>query len=175
MKTIEFGFDNNMEPTGSWQGMGIKEGLLLVDAQYIGSVEVDEQHFVIAKVEKDEYNRFPDLAGKFIVRDALVDVYADGSTTLFLNQQQSAWAKQIENLINLPQVNAKIHNIEDVFNAVNGIHRSNNAFKIEEMKDKLIATSIVPEAYERKYEAINHCHRPISEVYLDTLEDSKHL
>ena len=85
MKKIEFGFANDAEPKGSWQGIGIKDGLLLTDAVYYGAISFNGNNFIVAKVDNDEYNRFPSLLDKFIVRDAVVDVYADGSNTLFLN------------------------------------------------------------------------------------------
>ena len=40
MKKIEFGFANEQNPRGSWEGIGIKPGLLLNEADYYGVVNV---------------------------------------------------------------------------------------------------------------------------------------
>ena len=111
MKKIKFGFANDVEPKGSWQGIGIREGLLLPDAIYYGSFSYNGNNYIVAKVDKDEYGRFPNLLNKFIVRDALVDVYADGSNTLFLNQEVSHNAQSIEMFLNNERIIGKVNDI----------------------------------------------------------------
>ena len=67
MKQIEFGYSNDVDPKGSHEGMGIKPGLFLTEADYYGSVEFEGNYYIVAKVVSDEYNRFPQLLDKFIV------------------------------------------------------------------------------------------------------------
>ena len=96
MKKIEFGYANDYKPSGSWQGLGIKEGLLLADAEYYGVVNYGRDSFIVAKVIEDKYGRYPQLLGNFIVRPAIADMYPDGSGILFLDQEQSGIGEQIE-------------------------------------------------------------------------------
>ena len=164
MKQIEFGYSNDVDPKGSHEGMGIKPGLLLTEADYYGSVEFKGNYYIVAKVVSDEYNRFPQLLDKFIVRQALCDLYADGSAILMLNQEETQLTRMLENHLNNPQIKDRITSIEDIMNLSNGLHRSSNAFILGELgyNGKIISTSITPEAFERKNSAINSCHHSIS-------------
>lgn len=164
MKKIEFGFSNDANPTGSHAGMGIKPGLLLCDADYYGSIEFEGDYYIIAKVVEDKYNRFPQLLDNFIVRQALCDLFADGSAVLMLNQEESEITKMLENCLNNSQIKNKISTIEDIISLVPGLHRSSDAFILAELgyNGRIVSTSILPEAFERKNSAIKSCHRPIS-------------
>ena len=102
MKKIEFGYANEKEPKGSWEGIGIKQGMLLTEADLYGFVKVGNNSYVVAKVTKDEYNRYQELLDKFLVRPALADLYPDGSGIIFLDQEQSLEAYQLEEYLNSP-------------------------------------------------------------------------
>ena len=95
MKKIEFGFSNDSNPTGSWEGLGIKEGLMINDADYYGAIHYEGYNYIISKVVDDEYCRYPEFVGKFIVRPALCDVYADGSVTMYLNSEENIVSKKL--------------------------------------------------------------------------------
>lgn len=166
MKKIEFGYSNDANPTGSHAGMGIKPGLLLCDADYYGSIEFEGDYYIIAKVVEDKYNRFPQLLDNFIVRQALCDLFADGSAVLMLNQEESEITKMLENCLNNSQIKNKISTIEDIISLVPGLHRSSDAFILAEFgyNGRIVSTSILPEAFERKNSAIKSCHRPISSL-----------
>lgn len=162
MKKIEFGYANEMNPSGSWQGIGIKEGLLLPAAEYYGAVSYEDNSYIIAKVIEDEYKRYPELLGKFIVRPAIADLYKDGSGNIFLNQEETLVTKQLESHLNNPQISEKINNFNDILNFTNGINRASNAFTFLTMDDKIISTSITNEEFERKNNAIKNCHDSFS-------------
>lgn len=163
MKKIEFGFANDVDPKGSWQGLGIKEGLLLHEAIYYGSFSFNGNNFIVAKVEKDEYGRYPNLLNKFIVREALVDVYADGSNTLFLNQEVSQTAQTFEETLNRERVKDRIKDINDIINLC-CVHHPSKLFKLVELEDTIIATSITETAFTNKNEAIKNCHHTLSDM-----------
>ena len=110
-KRIEFGYANEMNPSGSWEGIGINKGLLLTDAEYYGSMQYGDKSLIVAKVIEDEYGRFPELVDNFIVREALVDLYKDGSGILFLNQEETVICKKLEELLNRKQIKEKITDI----------------------------------------------------------------
>lgn len=164
MKKIEFGYANDIDPKGSWEGIGIKQGLLLIEADYYGAIQYEGNSYIVAKVTEDKYGRFPDMVDKFIVRNAVVDIYADGSSTLFLNQEESLESKQFERYLNMEQLKDKVNNVSDVLNFINGVYAPNKSFRLLEMDDKIIATSITNEAFEVKNEAIKNCRQTISEM-----------
>ena len=164
MKQIEFGYSNDIDPKGLHEGMGIKPGLFLTEANYYGSIEFDGNSYIIAKVIKDKYNRYPDLVDKFIVRDAIADMYVDGSGCLFLNQEQSITAQQLENYLNSKNIKNKINNYKDIFKLCNGVSPANKMFTLLEMESTFFATSIIPSAFEEKKEALKKCHKSFSEL-----------
>ena len=164
MKKIEFGFANEIEPKGSWEGIGIKEGLLLTEADYYGAIEYDGNSYIVAKVVEDKYGRYPELLNNFIVRGALVDMYADGSNTLFIDQERTFEAEQIEKYFNNALTNKDINNIGDILTNVNGLNKANKLFTLMEMDERIIATSITHEAFEVKNEAIKSCRQSFSDM-----------
>lgn len=164
MKKIEFGYANEIDPKGSWEGIGIKHGMLLTDADYYGAIELHGNSYIVAKVVEDKYDRFPELVNNFIVRGAVADMYADGSGTLFLDQEQSFEAQQIENYLNQDLVKNKINDFSDIVGYVKGLQPANKFFTLLSMNDKVIATSITHEAFEIKNEAIKNCRQTFSEM-----------
>ncbi len=164
MKKIEFGFSNDENPRGSWQGIGINDGTFLSEAEYYGSFGYDNNNYILVKVVKDEYRRNPELLDNFIVRKALCDLYQDGSAVLMLNQEKDMVCQQLENYFNNPQIKEKIHSIDDAIKLCQGTYKSPDSFILAELRDTVVATSIIPETFDRKNEAIKNCHMPISEL-----------
>lgn len=150
MKKIEFGFANEKNPTGSWQGTGINEELSLTDAEYYGAVKFDGNSYIIAKVIEDKYGHWPNLVGRFIVRPAVADIYSDGSGIIFLDQEQSLKGKQIENFLNNEQIKDKINSLDDIVNFIkNGISKNNESFDNCAISDIYTTTSIRHEEFEK--------------------------
>ena len=164
MKKIEFGHSNDFNPKGSWEGIGIKPGLMLTEAEYYGTIKYEENSYIVARVTKDEYARFPHLLGNFIVRPAIADLYADGSGNIFLDQEESIVTRQLETHLNDPRIKDRINNINDVFNNCNGVHMADMSFKFLTLGDRFISTSITHEAFERKNEALKKCRKSFSQM-----------
>ena len=160
MKRIQFGFANESNPSGSWGGIGISEGLFLTEADYYGSISVEGNSYIIAKVTEDEYGRYPQLLDKFIVRQALYDMFADGSGVLYLNQGENEVTQKLAEQLNRPEVSEKIQSPEDFVKL--GMPKGPRSFTLVELNDNIIATSIRPDVFERKNSAIKNCHQPIS-------------
>jgi len=174
MKKIEFGHANDATPTGSWQALGIQPDLMLCDAEFIGTIAHQDERYIVARVDKDEYNHYPELLGKFIVRDSVVDLFADGSTILYLNQQQSVSAQTIQKYLNMESIKGQITEVNDIPRYLNGVYVSpEKKDKLIEMDSKIIATSITPEAFAAKRNAIKNCHKPFSHYGEPTLEKEK--
>lgn len=164
MKKIEFGYSNDYNPKGSWEGIGIKPGLLLTDAEYYGAIKYDGNSYIVAKVIEDEYGKFPHMLGNFIVRPAIADLYADGSGVIFLDQEESILSQQLETSLNEPQNKNIITGINDIINNYNGIHFADKSFQFLTMEDSFITTSITHEAFERKNDLLKNCRSSISEL-----------
>ena len=174
MKKIEFGFSNDAVPTGQWEGIGIAPGLILTDAEYYGSFSIDGYNFIVAKPTSDEYGNYPDMVGKFIVREALVDLYADGSSNVFLNQDVSSGVEgRFGELLDRAAQSGTIKSGEDFIIdvariAIPNAHGTSKAFKLAEMDERIIATSITPEAFKAKKEALKNCHQSFSQLGTNT-------
>jgi len=173
MKKIEFGYSNDIEPNGSWEGKGLKQSLLLTEADYYGVVECDGNSYLISKVTDDKYNNYPYLVNKFIVRGAIIDMYADGSSILFLDGIQSIPAERIERFLNMKQIKDKICCIDDVFTYIQGLNRCNKFFKLLEMEDKILATTINHNIFESKNEAIKNCKQTFSDLQRSIVTKTK--
>lgn len=161
MKKIEFGFDNNLNPTGSWQGIGINPKVMLLDAEYIGSVSIEGNNYIITKTVNQTRNYQENM---FLVRNALVDLFPSGSGILYLNQNENEITNGLENLLNNPNVKDKIITVEDVLRVCSAANYSMPSFRIIESSPKIIATSILPEVFEEKNNAINNCHKTFTQI-----------
>lgn len=161
MKKIEFGFDNNLNPTGSWQGIGINPKVMLLDAEYIGSVSIEGNNYIITKTVNQTRNYQENM---FLVRNALVDLFPSGSGILYLSQNENEITNGLENLLNNPNVKDKIITVEDVLRVCSAANYSMPSFRIIESSPKIIATSILPEVFEEKNNAINNCHKTFTQI-----------
>ena len=164
MKKIKFGYSNSTNPTGNYEGIGIKPGLMLCDADYYGAIQYDGNNYIIAKVVEDEYNRYPQLLNRFIVRKALCDLYADGSCIMMLDQNENEVTQLLENFYNSTEIQKYIKNPEDIFIVGNGIYRAPISFFYASLRDEVFSTSIITEVFDKKNEAIKHCHSSVSEL-----------
>ena len=176
MKKIEFGFANEQNPRGSWEGIGIKPGLLLNEADYYGVVNVNRDSYIVAKVTKDDNNRYPQLLDKFIVRQAIADIYPDGSGIIFLDQEQSNTASLLEEHLNNPEIKDRISSIEDVLKLSSGLALGARVFNLLTDGEKIITTSIKHEVFTKKNEALKYCHMSFSELFMayqEQLQDNK--
>ena len=173
MKKIEFGYSNDAAPTGSHEGMGIKPGLLLCNADYYGAIEFEGNYYIIAKVVEDEFQHYQQLLGNFIVRKALCDLYPDGSCILMLDQNEDIVTQQLENYLNDERVKQYINTADDIFKVCNSnVHRAPASFMLAEYnRDTILSTSITSEAFEIKNEAIKNCHSSFSSLQIQ-LSDS---
>lgn len=174
MQKIEFGYSNDMDPSGSQEGLGIKPGLFLTDADYYGAIKFDGDQFVVVKVTEDEYNRYPQLLGKFMVIPAIADIYVDGSGIILLNQEQSEVAKQIEKILNEREFKDSITSATDIVKRFNGIYPADRTFDFltddRIYGDRILSTSILPDVFEMKQTALKRFHLSISQAAVNSYE-----
>ena len=152
MTKIKFGFANEMNPNGSWQGIGIKDGLMLLEADYYGAISYLDEDYVVAKVVEDEYNRFPELLNNFIVRPAVRRTYNDGSGILLLNQEENATSKALELLLNNEKIKNGITSNEDIKGLSSDIKDASFTTTDLISHNEIISTSIIPEAFAKEVE-----------------------
>ena len=173
MKKIEYGFANDLIPKGSWEGIGINPTLHLTDGEYIGSVSIGKNNYIVSRIVEDKYGRYPQLLNNFLVSDAIYDVYSDGSGILYLDQEQSIEAMSLQNYLNSSSNKEKIHTSQDIINNINGVNRSNNFFRLMESEDRIIATSILHTVFEEKNEALKNCHSTMSDMQMQLNAQTK--
>lgn len=180
MIKIEFGHSNDINPNGSWEGIHISEDLPLTSADYYGSIQLGEKSYIVAKVVEDEYNRYPELLNNFIVREALVDLYKDGSGILFLDQEKTEASTQIERFLNSSRIKEKIKDKAALISECReiGAYRASNAFSMIEQEGKIapiVSTSITHEAFNKKFESLKYCHGSFSDLQSQIEELQKQL
>ena len=165
MKTIKFGYNNEINPTNQFEGIGIKPGLLLCNADYYGAVQYEGNNYIIAKVTKDEFNKYPEMLNRFIVREALCDIYADGTAILMLNQDENMVTHYLEEYLNKPEIKENIKTTADILKNCRVLRNAPVSFVLPEIgNSEILATSIRSEEFNKKAEAIRNCHCPISEL-----------
>ncbi len=174
MGKIEFGYDNGMTPTGAWEGLGLKPGSNLYDASYYGAVRVGEEQFIVTKITEDKYNRYPELLDNFMVIPAIADMYKDGSGNIYLNQEQSLNAKQIEETLNKLKEEANLNNIDDITNYLEGLSPADRTFDMligeKSDQEKYTATAVLPEVFENMQTAFENCNLSFSELSRKMME-----
>jgi len=168
MKKIEFGYSNSSNPTGSWEGIGISNDLLIQEAEYFGALSYEGNTYIFAKNIVDD-DISPNNTDSFMVRDALVDMFADGSGIIMLNQEKSFVSQQFEEYLNKAEIKARVKSIDDIMNLVRGLGHPPKSFKIMEMdyeNNSMLATSLAPEVFEKKNEAIKNCQSSFSDIQM---------
>lgn len=176
---LDFGFSSDIDPTGSFEGIGIQQGSPLISAEYCGAISYEGDDgktstCIVAKVTEDEFGRYPELLDNFIVMDAIYDLYADGSGTLYLDQEQSEMAKRIQKHINDENIKPRISDASDILRLTGGIYCAPNSFRLLDTYPEGVsipATTIRSDVFAAKRMAINSCKKPFS-VLQQGLDDS---
>lgn len=170
MKKIKFGYSLDDNPTGSWSGIGIEPGKPMTNGDYIGSFNHEGNDYVLARISDNNSSIFKHEIGKYIVRDALVDVYADGSNVMYLDLETSSFAQQMETAINERNKYEDIEDINKLAEYNDNINISHSFFRITEDPDNIIATSIKHEAFEEKRDLLKNCHQSFIELQRDSVK-----
>lgn len=162
MEKIKFYFSNEYNPTGGTDGWGLTETSPIAEADYYGAIKYNGNSYIVAKITEDEYNRYPALLGKFIVRDAIADMYPDGSGTIYLDQVESLVSKQLEERLNSPEIIDYIHNINDVVNSCSGVGIADMSF--QHLRYSGYSVSIMHDVFQRKNETLKNCKGTFSQL-----------
>lgn len=139
MKKINYGYDISDNPTGAFQGIGIKdkpEGA--VTGEFIGIVSVNDDDYLIGRTT-EAFGRNPEYIDKIAVRRVMSQNFDDGSGILFIDMEESQITKAIEKVMEEKKVTE-----ESLRNVTNKKYDS----LIQE--DEITATSIRPDVFDRK-------------------------
>lgn len=160
MRSVHLGYSNEMMPTGSAEGIGIKPGLMLISADYYGAFNYEDNTYIVMKVVSDEYNRFPHLLNKFIVRESIYDLYVDGGGNLYLNQEETDITNMFERYLNSPEIKDKITGTPSMVPLFNGVYIPPKSYSLLELgpeTNHVYAVSILPEVFNRKKSELKKC------------------
>jgi len=160
MKEVGFGFSNDIRPSGSFEGIGLGTTSGPVKGEHLGFIELDGTNYIIARTTMS----FRDEGiGKIVVREALADLYPDGSAILFLNQYVSDRCLRLEEHFNSPKTIELLAKGIPVKELSPGF-RSSLAYECASRGEHFSATAIKKEVFEQKKELLRKCTMSFSEM-----------
>lgn len=174
MKKVEFGYANESNPRGSFEGIGLAEGAKgAVAAEFVDVMRMNGRDYLITKITEAFRNSEQEI-GRFDVRRALVDLFPDGSSIMFLDQLHSSDCIDLEELLN----SDKAKNLMERGVSVKDICGAGNApasFVIATHADLVLATAIRHEVFEEKMALLSRCRGSFTDMRmeLESLQKAK--
>lgn len=162
MKEVHFGYENSLNPIGSFEGIGTGKGLHgPVVGEYIDVISLSGEEYLISKVEVKKDIQGSDY--QYDVRRALADIYPDGSGILFLDQEQSEMCLRVSAMLNSAQGKECLDKgltVREICEA----HMAPFSFECVTRANTVLATSILHEIFDVKKRRIASCHRSFSDM-----------
>ena len=163
MKKIHFGYSNDNNPTGSFEGMGASRNKDIIDSEFIDFMELNGRFYLISKISST-FRGQEDKIGKIDVREVIADLYPDGSGIIFANQEKTDICTSLENSLN----NA-IGLLEKGFNVkqICTGHNAPDSFSSllhENSELPLLITGIKSNIFEEKRMLISLCRNSFSSM-----------
>jgi hypothetical protein len=157
MKQVHFGFSNDLNPTGSFEGIGLgmtegSKNVGPVNGEFLEFMNINNEDYLVSKAALVFGNdaRFKD---KYIVRRAIADLYSDGSGLVFLDQYFSPECQRLEEMLNVQRYKELLERGR-LPHEICGGYKSSAAFDCLVKKDledvAFLATAIPHETFERK-------------------------
>lgn len=174
MKKVEFGYANESNPRGSFEGIGLAEGAKgAVAAEFVDVMRMNGSNYLITRITEVFKSSEQDV-GKIDVRRALVDLFSDGSSLMFLDQLHSSDCIKLEELLN----SDKAKNLMDRGVSVKEICGGANApasFVVATHADLVLATAIRHEIFEEKMALLSRCRGSFTDMRmeLESLQKAK--
>lgn len=160
MKKIEFGTDNGLRPNGSWDSIGLSNGVL--SGELIGLFNYDGDDYIVTKVgdtfQKSQYDE-----NKIMVSRAIADLYKDGSGNIFIDQERSLRCENFEELLNSDKARSLIERGVSVADICNG-HLVSKAFDVLIDRNSINALGINHDVFENKKRALLYCNKSFSDM-----------
>lgn len=163
MKKIDFGREESDNPKGGFDKIGTDDGVL--QGQLADFINIDGSTYLISRIESTFRNSNQQV-GDYYVKEAITDLYADGSATLFLNSGNEEMCRAIQGRLNTGEIKKLVSEgmpISEVFRS-QLVPKSFMFLTLFESSVPLIATEINEDIFEVKKELINNCHESISSM-----------
>lgn len=163
MKIIDFGREESNNPKGGFDKIGTDDGI--ISGQLIKFINIDGSTYLISRINelfKDNSYQI----GDYYVKEAIADLYADGSVTLFLNNGNREMCRAIQGRLNTGEIKRQINDgtpIENIFKS-QIIPNTFMFLTLYESQVPLTATEINEDIFENKKALINSCHQSISNM-----------
>ena len=158
MKKIEFGSDSSVNPNGSWESIGLENGVL--SGELVGFFNYDGVDYVVTNVgetfTKSEFEK-----DHMMVNSVLADLYKDGSGNIFVDQLQSEDCKKLETLLNSESAKSLMDRGVSVVDICNG-HVVSQALETLANRPTITALGIRHEVFEKKSEYLKNCNKSFS-------------
>ena len=161
MKKVGFGSDSSLNPTGSWESMGLANGV--IEGELIGFFNYDESNYAVSRVTGAFSNSKYD-EGEVMVNRVVADLYRDGSGVLYFDQEQDHACRKFEELLNSEKVRSLLERGVPVSEICSG-HRVDKCFDLLASGNEISVLGINHEVFDRKKYAIEHCNRSFSVMY----------
>lgn len=155
MKKVDFGYDTSMNPTGSFEGIGLNEyendrAVGMTSGKLLGVLSRNGDNFLITKV-CECFGSNTDLLGKISVRDAYVKVFPDSSNILFVDLVQSDKCEMLEEWLNSENERNEITSIDEIKRITKYYDKCPSEFYLAFQSEPVLATGINHEVFmERK-------------------------
>ena len=169
MKKIDFGREESNNPKGSFEKIGTNDGVL--QGELADFINIDGNTYLISKIDstfKDSQYQ----VGDYYVKEAIIDLYADGSLALFLNSGNEEMCRAIQGRLNSAEMKRLINDgmpISEIFRS-QFVPKSFMYLTLIDSKLPITTTEINEDIFETKKELINNCHQSISNMS-KTIED----
>lgn len=151
----------SINPHCAFEGIGLMPSATgAVSGELIGTVNLNSKDYIIFKNTLTFGN---ENLGEIGVREALVDLYHDGSGILWLNQEQSSECRQLEHLLSMESSKKILDNDIPVHEICMGSCTS-KAFECVLDQQDVAATAIRPEVFNHKKQLISRCHQSFANL-----------
>lgn len=169
MRKIDFGREESNNPKGIFEKIGTDDGVL--QGELTEFINIEGSIYLISKIESTFKNSTYQI-GDYYVKEAIADLYADGSIALFLNSGNEEMCRAIQGRLNSAEMKRLINDgmpISEIFQT----YVLPNSFIYLTLIDSPvpISTTVIDEhVFENKKQLINNCSQSISNMR-QTIED----
>ena len=164
MKILHFGYNNSSNHfiSSTQEGLGLKKDGKLIGPTYGELIEVINYYsevYIIYKVIK-AFDNNKDYIGKYEVRRAVADIYANGTGTVYIDSQKDFGALKLESIINSLEFQDKISQGISFNTLLNVSHNDSYAFdgalKIKD-NETVSVCALSHDAFENKKRLLKMC------------------
>ena len=172
MKILHFGYDRSSHPYGTFEqeGLGLKENGKLVGPTYgelIDVINLYNENYIIYKVI-NAFNNDERYIGKYEVRRAIADLYANGTGVLYIDKKKDYNSEKLETIINYDDFQNRLANGEDFIKILDVLPSDNYAFDgVLKMKDEnecINVCTIDHDVFEYKNSLLKKCLSSMSDM-----------